>query len=135
MFEMLGVRCLAQGGRVFLYGVIKMRCSLYEHALILPRNVTLIDTMYQMSILTDMRMMHIRLDDDLANLLDKAPNKSEIVRQALKLYLEGIQTGKLDGMRAAFAYLTKQNDALTKLLKDMDSKLDYIGARVPGSLR
>lgn len=87
--------------------------------------------MYIESILTDMKLIHTKIDDDLANLLSKYPNQSEIVRQSLKLYIYGIHTDTLEGMRATY-------QAIRNLLLDIDKKADYIASKtqdIEGKLR
>ena len=68
-----------------------------------------------------MKLIHVKLDDDLADLLAKYPNQSEIVRQSLKLYIYGIHTGTLEGMRGTYT-------AIRNGLHELDSKLDYVAS-------
>lgn len=79
--------------------------------------------MYTSSILTDMKMVHIKLDDDLANLLERYPNKSEIIRQSLKMYIESIPTDTVESMKASYKILIR-------VIKELDSKIDFIARKV-----
>lgn len=66
-----------------------------------------------------MRKLLINLTDEDANLLEGEDNKSETLRQALRLYKSDISTDTLEGFRVAFT-------ETRRMLKEMDSKLDYI---------
>lgn len=66
-----------------------------------------------------MKKLLIVFDEETASLLEAYPNKSEIIRQATKLYIEHISTDTVEGMRASYKIINKQ-------LREVDSKLDYI---------
>jgi len=91
---------------------------------------------YNWYILTDMKKRMISLDEKTANLLEKSPNASETIRQALMIYNEDISTDTLAGMRQAFRLLAeqqeKQHEELTNMLFEMNEKLDTITRRATG---
>jgi hypothetical protein len=70
-----------------------------------------------------MKKILITIDDETVTLLDSKVNKSEYVRQALKVYNEDISTETI-------LTLKKQNKFLWDKLKDMDSKIDYIASKL-----
>ena len=80
-----------------------------------------------------MKQLHLLIDDDLAKVLAKYPNKSEIVRDALNMYNKSITTDTLAGMRQAFkAVLTETaetrqavNDLYT-LTSDIKTTIDSL---------
>jgi hypothetical protein len=65
-----------------------------------------------------MRRLLVTLDDDLDLCLAKYPNQAEIVRNAVRLYHGDITPDTIDGMRAAFAQLTKQ-------IKELEETLNF----------
>jgi hypothetical protein len=83
-----------------------------------------------------MKKRMISLDEKTANLLEKSPNASETIRQALMIYNEDISTDTLAGMRQAFRLLAeqqeKQHEELTNMLFEMNEKLDTITRRATG---
>lgn len=54
------------------------------------------------------------LDDDLDKVLAKVPNQSQVVREALRLYMCDISTDTLEGLRAAFHRLEQGQHEATK---------------------
>lgn len=66
-----------------------------------------------------MRKLLVTLDDDLSKELAKYPNQNEIVRKALRLYIGDITTDTVEGLRASY-------EIITKYLKEIDSKIDYL---------
>lgn len=70
-----------------------------------------------------MRKLLVTLDDELDTLLSKYPNQNEVVREATRLYIGDITTDTLEGLRASYVLITKH-------LKEIESKIDYIGGRV-----
>lgn len=70
-----------------------------------------------------MRSLLVNLDDSLDNLLAREKNQNEIVRNALRLYYSDITTSDIQSIKASFA-------AIKNYLKEIDSKADYIAARV-----
>jgi len=70
-----------------------------------------------------MKRILITIDDETANLLAKSPNRSETVRQALKVYHEDISTDTLAGMRKAF--MTMQQSQ-TELEESLGERMDYL---------
>jgi len=91
---------------------------------------------YNWYILTDMKKRMISLDEKTANLLEKSPNASETIRQALMIYNEDISTDTLAGMRQAFRLLAeqqeKQHEELTNMLFEMNEKLETVVRRATG---
>lgn len=83
-----------------------------------------------------MKKRMISLDEKTANLLEKSPNASETIRQALMIYNEDISTDTLAGMRQAFRLLAeqqeKQHEELTNMLFEMNEKLDTVVRRATG---
>lgn len=83
-----------------------------------------------------MKKRMISLDEKTANLLEKSPNASETIRQALMIYNEDISTDTLAGMRQAFRLLAeqqeKQHEELTNMLFEMNEKLDTVHRRATG---
>lgn len=70
-----------------------------------------------------MRKLLVTLDDEADTLLAKEKNQTAVILEAVKLYKNNITTDKLEGMRATYV-------TIVKLLKEIDSKIDYIAARV-----
>lgn len=70
-----------------------------------------------------MKRLIFNLDEETSNLLAKEKNKAETVRQAIKLYQSGITTDKLAEIRGSY-------QLLTKVIKELDSKIDYIASRL-----
>ena len=77
-----------------------------------------------------MKRILITIDEKTANLLEGSPNRSETVRQALKVYHEDISTDTLAGMRKAFRIsLEKQEELetqiiyLTELVEKLNAKV------------
>ena len=70
-----------------------------------------------------MRKLLVTLDDDLSNLLAKYPNQNEIVRESLRLYIGDITTDTRANLVAALKLIAKTT-------KEIESKVDYIAARV-----
>lgn len=70
-----------------------------------------------------MRRLVVTLDDELAPLLAKYPNQNEIVRQALRLYIGDITTDTREGLVTSYKMVAR-------MLKEIDSKVDYIAGRV-----
>lgn len=83
-----------------------------------------------------MKKRMISLDEKTANLLEKSPNASETIRQALMIYNEDISTDTLAGMRQAFRLLAeqqdKQHEELTNMLFEMNEKIDTVVRRATG---
>lgn len=70
-----------------------------------------------------MKALLIKFDDETAKELAKFPNMSQTVRDATKLYIEHISTDTVEGLRASYKLISKQ-------LKEIDSKLNYIAGKV-----
>lgn len=70
-----------------------------------------------------MKAKLIELDEELAKKLEQFPNQSETMREALRLYIEHIDSDKLQGLQAAYKIITEK-------LKEMDSKLDYVARKL-----
>ena len=70
-----------------------------------------------------MRKLLVTLDDELSPLLAKYPNQSEIVRKALRLYIHDISTDDMAQIKASYKIIVS-------VLKDMDSKIDYLAERI-----
>jgi len=68
-----------------------------------------------------MKKILVAFDDDTAKVLAKYPNQSEIIREATKLYIEHISTGKIEAIAASYKILVK-------LMKEVDSKVDYLAS-------
>ena len=83
-----------------------------------------------------MKKRMISLDEKTANLLEKSPNASETIRQALMIYNEDISTDTLAGMRQAFRKLQeqqeKQHEELTNMLFEINEKLETVVRRATG---
>lgn len=73
----------------------------------------------KLDILTDMKKLLVVLDDETANLLAHEKNKSATVREAIKYIKLDITPETLEGIR--LTYVT-----LTKAIKELDSKIDYL---------
>jgi Arc/MetJ-type ribon-helix-helix transcriptional regulator len=65
---------------------------------------------YKEHILTGMKKLLVTLDDDMAKVLDKYPNKSQVIREALKIYNEHISTDTIEGLRMSYKHLLKNMD-------------------------
>ena len=70
-----------------------------------------------------MKKLLIVFDDETADLLDKYPNMSEVVRQATQLYIGHILPDTVDCLRASYI-------KIAKALVEIDSKIDYIAGKV-----
>lgn len=70
-----------------------------------------------------MRKLLITLDDDLDERLKHVVNQNQVVRDALRLYLAEDVGTSLDGLRAGYTILTKA-------LKEIDSKIDYLARKM-----
>ncbi len=70
-----------------------------------------------------MRKLLIILDDELDDWLGKQTNQNEVVRSALRVYKGDYTPNTLEGLRASYKIVIG-------LLKDMDSKIDYLDRRI-----
>lgn len=81
-----------------------------------------------------MKKLLVTLDDDLAKELDKFPNKSQIVREALKIYNEHIYTDTVEGLRQSYDTLRKfmatKFEGYDESFKRMDKLIDYLETRM-----
>jgi len=68
-------------------------------------------------ILTDMKKILVVLDDELAKGLEGSANKSETIRNALRVYNEHILTDTVGGLRQSYKVLLKR-------LEEIDKKQD-----------
>ena len=66
-----------------------------------------------------MKQLHLLIDDDLAKVLAKYPNKSEIVRDALNMYNKSITTDTLAGMRQAFKTVLNETTETRQAVNDL----------------
>lgn len=73
--------------------------------------------------ITDMKKLLVVLDEETAKVLEGKINKSAYVRESVKYMSMDISTDTLEGMRKSY-------QALTKLSKEMDAKLDYISNKL-----
>lgn len=73
----------------------------------------------QMYILTDMKRILVSVEDRHLPLLDKSKNKSKLVRDSLDLMMSDIPS-------PVERDILKGTIALYKLVKEVDSKLDYL---------
>lgn len=85
---------------------------------------------YNWYILTDMKRMLITLDEETANLLDKKVNKSQAVRDALRVYNEDISTDTLEGMRQAFRITHKKLEELETQIVYLSELIEKLNGRV-----
>lgn len=74
-------------------------------------------------ILTGMEKLLVVLDDETANLLRNKKNKSAFVRESVKYMSMDMTPDTIEGLRVSYNQLAVK-------IKDMDSKLDFIAARV-----
>lgn len=74
-------------------------------------------------ILTDMIRMTFQIDDTISPLLQAEQNQSKLVRDLLRNHYSDIPTSVNDDIRRGTV-------AIYKLLKEMDSKIDYIASRL-----
>lgn len=72
-----------------------------------------------------MNKLLIVLDEESSHLLKDIPNKSENIRQAIKLYNGHILPDTAEGLRASYKIIVKS-------LKEIDSKLDYLDNKLDG---
>lgn len=70
-----------------------------------------------------MRKLLVTLDDELSKVLEGFPNQNEIVRKATRLYTSNITTDTVEGLRASYTIITKT-------LKELDAKIDYIASKL-----
>jgi metal-responsive CopG/Arc/MetJ family transcriptional regulator len=70
-----------------------------------------------------MKRKLVTFDDETAHLLEKFPNQSEAIREAVRIYTSDITTEVLNGLRTSYITLIKLN-------REMDSKLDFISRKV-----
>lgn len=81
-----------------------------------------------------MKKLLVTLDDDLAKELDKFPNKSQIVREALKIYNEHISTDTVEGLRQSYDILRKfmgeKFEVYDESFRRMDKLIEYIESRM-----
>lgn len=71
-----------------------------------------------------MKKLLLTLDDETFNLLAKEKNKSQTIRDSIKIYKSDISTDTIQGFRAAFVLIKEQ-------LKEIDSKIDYLAKGSP----
>lgn len=86
----------------------------------------ILTTMYNEHTLTDMNQLHLIIDDEMAKVLNTYPNKSNVVREAIAMYIEGTTTDTLKNMRVAFL---KQTEEMTALAEKMDKLLSQLEER------
>lgn len=65
----------------------------------------------------------VSLPDELAKELEAFPNQNEIIRESLRLYIQHIDSNKLQGLQAAYKIIKLKLD-------EMDSKLDYLAKKI-----
>lgn len=80
--------------------------------------------MYNEPTLTDMKQLHMVITDEMAKVLDSFPNKSEVTREALSMYIEGTSTDTLKNIRLAFVKQTQEMTALTEKIDRLLAKLE-----------
>lgn len=72
--------------------------------------------------LTDMKKLLVTLDDETANLLAHDKNKSATVREAIRYIKLDITPDTIEGLRKSYSQVAR-------ILKEMDSKLDYLAQK------
>lgn len=82
-----------------------------------------------------MRKLLITLDDELDNLLAGAPNQSEIVRNALRLYMHDISTpDTIAGLRESYSklqsYMQSKSENYDRSFAKLDKLIEYLETRV-----
>lgn len=70
-----------------------------------------------------MKKKLIVFDDAMAKELEQYPNMSEVVRKAVGLYIGHIQPDTVEGLRTGYKNILI-------LLKEIDSKIDYIAEKL-----
>ena len=81
-----------------------------------------------------MKKILITLDDDTAKVLDKYPNKSHVVREALNVYLGHISTDTVSGLRQSYkqlqSFMENKFDGYDESFRRMDKLIEYIESRM-----
>ncbi len=77
-----------------------------------------------------MKKILVNMDEETFNLLEGETNRSETVRQSIRVYKGDILPETVEGMRAAFGMLSKKISNTEDLIKEVDSKVDYIASRL-----
>jgi hypothetical protein len=76
-----------------------------------------------------MKRISVVVDEDTLNLLEGEVNKSDTIRKSLKLYNSAITPDTIEGFKAAFGILDKNIKNLENLIKEINSKIDYMAKK------
>ena len=73
-----------------------------------------------------MKKLLVVLDDELAKELEKYPNKSQAVREALKIYNEHISTDTIEGLRQSYKSLQQNINSRFDYYDECFSRMDNL---------
>jgi len=77
-----------------------------------------------------MKKILVSIDEDTANLLEGSVNKSETIRESIKVYKQYILPDSVDGFRVAFQMTAQNIKRLDELMGEINSKIDYIARKL-----
>lgn len=73
-----------------------------------------------------MKQLHVWVTDEQFKELDKYPNKTERVRNAIDLYNEHITTDTVDGLRRSYEILLKRMDKRFDFYDEKFERMDKL---------
>lgn len=71
-----------------------------------------------------MKQLLVLIPDEMAKELNKYPNKSEVVREAIAIYNEHISTDTINKMRLVFSKQAAEMNELTEKIEVLNKRLD-----------
>lgn len=77
-----------------------------------------------------MKKILVCIEDEQFNLLEGRANKSQLIREALNVYIGHISTDTVAGFRSAFKQTQENTLDIKNELKEINSKLDYLTKRL-----
>lgn len=81
-----------------------------------------------------MKKLLVTLDDELSKELEKYPNKSQAIREALKIYNGHISTDTVEGLRESYkqlqAFMADKFAVYDESFSRMDKLIEYIETRM-----
>jgi metal-responsive CopG/Arc/MetJ family transcriptional regulator len=81
-----------------------------------------------------MKKILVALPDEMFKELDRHPNKSQAIRNALNIYNEHISTDTVDGLRRSYVtlqkYMERKFDYYDKVFKDLEKLINYLETRM-----